>query len=284
MINVAIIDDESLALYNLTRYISDYDELNVVGAFTNPDEFLDCLDNNKVQLVFLDIEMPQINGLDLASKVIQNYPDVEIVFATAYNEYAVNAFELNALDYILKPVSQNRLSKTIEKVTKKIPVANKDNVRIRCFGGFDIIIDEKIIPIKSAKAKEILAYLVHNEGKSLGWMPIADEVWPDAIDDKKLMNNFHVACYALRSFLSENGIESIFEYSRNLYKIDVTKFSCDLYELFDTYKHYKKTKEIIRHPSDFETGEYLENLNYMWSYGMADKVNKMIKELKKASN
>lgn len=283
MINVVNIDDEELAVYNLANYLSKFSEINLIGSFTKISDFLDCLRNNEVHLVFLDIEMPELNGLELAAKLIEEFPTIQIVFVTAYNEYAVDAFELEALDYVLKPINEERLQKTIEKVLKKFPNDSFKSVRIRCLGGFEIIINDKVVPFKYAKAREVLAYLIHNQGKSLGWMAIADEVWPDTYDDKKLMNNFHVACFALRSFLSENGISEIFEYGRNLYKIDESKFTCDYFELLETYKHFKKTKELLHHPSDFETGEYFENQNYVWSIGMADKVSNMIKDLKKAN-
>ena len=262
MIKVAIIDDEQLAVDNLQYFLKQFSDLEVVGATTEVDELMNCLKNNEVQLIFMDIEMPEINGLELASRIIEEYKEIEIIFATAYNQYAVQAFELNAVDYILKPLSMNRIEKTIEKVRKRIPGKREANVLIKCLGGFDIVVNDKIIPFRLSKAKEILAYLIQANGKSMGWMTIADDVWPDALDDKKLMNNFHVASFSLRTFLSENGISNIFDYSRNVYRVDTTQFTCDYLTLIDVYREYKKTKELKVHPMTFKTGEYLENLDY----------------------
>ena len=133
-----------------------------------------------------------------------------------------------------------------------------------------------------SKANDVLAYLINGQGKSLGWMSIADEVWPDSYDDKKLMNNFHVACFSLRTFLNENGIADVFDYSRNLYRVDVEKFECDFLKLHSVYNEYRKTKNVTINPHTFKTGEYLEDLPYIWAYPMAEKVEKMIDELDRA--
>lgn len=284
MINVAIIDDEQLAVDNLVFMLSKFEDVKIVGAFTDSDELFKCLRNNDINLIFMDIEMPEVNGLTLATQVTEEFKDIEIVFATAYNQYAIQAFEVSAIDYILKPLSINRITKAIEKVKRRIPLVNdKDKkVFIKCLGGFEIYIDDKLINFKLSKAKEVLAYLINSYGKSLGWMSIADEVWPDAYDDKKLMNNFHVACFSLRTFLNENGISELFDYSRNLYRVDTTKFECDYIKLNEVYQEYRKTKEVIVPPATFETGAYLEDLPYLWSIRNAEKVEDMIYELNKA--
>ncbi|MDD4213147.1 MAG: response regulator [Bacilli bacterium] len=281
MIKVAIIDDEQLAVDNLQYFLKQFPDLDVVGATTEVDELMNCLKNNEVQLIFLDIEMPEMNGLELASHIIEDYKDIEIIFATAYNQYAVQAFELNAVDYILKPLSMSRIEKTVEKIRKRIPRTRETKVEIKCLGGFDILVNDKIIPFKLTKAKEILAYLIQANGKSVGWMTIADDVWPDALDDKKLMNNFHVASFSLRTFLADNGIANIFDYSRNVYRVDTSKFTCDYLTLIDVYREFKKTKEIKIHPITFKTGEYLENLDYMWAFSTGEKVEQMILEMER---
>ncbi|HEY8444794.1 MAG TPA: response regulator [Bacilli bacterium] len=283
MINVVCIDDERLAVENLKYHLKKFPEINVVGGFTDVQPFYECLQLNDIHLVFMDIEMPGINGLELAAQVLEKYPHIEIVFATAYNQYAVQAFELNAIDYILKPLSPKRIEQTIEKVKSKINIIPKEKkIFIRTFGGFDIFIDDELIPFKFAKAKEVLAYLITKMGKSVGWMTIADDVWPDLYDDKKLMNNFHVASFSLRNFLNENGIGDIYDYSRNLYRIDPTKFECDLFKLHDVYAEYKNTRKILVHPQVFRTGEFLEDLPFVWAYPMAEKVEDMIAELEEA--
>lgn len=284
MIKVAIIDDEQLAVDNLSYILSEFKDIEVVGRFTDSLHLLKFLQGNKVHLIFMDIEMPEISGLELAEQVTAIDKDIEVVFATAYNQYAIKAFEVNAIDYILKPLSKPRIERTIEKIkgriahklTKEVEVPK---VFIKCLGGYDIYINGEVVPFKVSKAKEILAYLINANGKSLGWMTIADDIWPDSYDDKKLMNNFHVASHALRTFLNENNISDIFDYSRNLYRIDSTKFDCDFIQLNNVYNEFRKTNQVIVSPATFDVGEYFEDMPYLWSYPTADKVEKMIREL-----
>lgn len=87
--------------------------------FTDPLEAISQIASIKPHLVFLDINMPQLQGIDAGSRILDLCPETDIVFVTAYDEYAVNAFEIHALDYILKPISKERFEKTINRVLKK---------------------------------------------------------------------------------------------------------------------------------------------------------------------
>ncbi|MFA5542421.1 MAG: response regulator [Bacilli bacterium] len=289
MIKVAIIDDEQLAVDNLSYILSDFKDIEVVGRFTDSTHLMNFLKETQVHLIFMDIEMPEVSGLELAEQVNSLYSEIEVVFATAYNQYAIKAFEVSAIDYILKPLSKARIEKTIENVRKRLThkidrSQEAPKVFIKCLGGYEIYINGVVTPFKVSKAKEVLAYLINSMGKSLGWMTIADDIWPDSYDDKKLMNNFHVASHSLRTFLNDNGISDIYDYSRNLYRIDPDKFECDFLQLHNVYNEYRKTGEILVPPATFDTGEYFEDLPYLWSYSMADKVEKMINELLHAYN
>src|SRR6476660_7067656 len=101
-INCIIIDDEPLARKGLKEYVLDVDFLNLVGEFDNAVKTTDILTKENVQLLFLDIQMPKITGLDFF-KSLKNAPPV--IFTTAYPQYALEGFELNALDYLVKPIS-----------------------------------------------------------------------------------------------------------------------------------------------------------------------------------
>jgi DNA-binding LytR/AlgR family response regulator len=108
-----IIDDEPLARKGLREYIADVEFLQLGGEFDNPLKAMDILINQKVDLVFLDIQMPKMTGLDFL-KTLSSPPLV--IFTTAYPQYAVDGFELNAADYLLKPFSFDRFWKAVVKV------------------------------------------------------------------------------------------------------------------------------------------------------------------------
>lgn len=116
MIKTILVDDEQLALDELRYMLSRYPDLEIIGTYTNPVEALSQIMTQKPNLLFLDIEMPVLGGLNLAKEVMGELKNTEIVFVTAFDEYAVNAFEVNAMDYLLKPVSRDRLDKTLERL------------------------------------------------------------------------------------------------------------------------------------------------------------------------
>ena len=119
-IECIIIDDEPLARKGLKEYIQDTDFLVLAGEFENALKAADILNEKKVQLVFLDIQMPKISGIDFL-RSLQNPP--HIIFTTAYPEYAVEGFELNAADYLLKPFSFDRFLKAVMKVRSLVTAA-----------------------------------------------------------------------------------------------------------------------------------------------------------------
>lgn len=109
-----IVDDEISAINNLSILLKDFcPEIGVIGTAQSVDEAFKLIEQKKPDIVFLDIEMPQKTGFELLKKINQT---IQIVFVTAYNDYAVKAFEVSAVDYLLKPVSIKRLKKTAKKL------------------------------------------------------------------------------------------------------------------------------------------------------------------------
>lgn len=125
MINVIIVDDEPLAQDVLETYIEKIPELHLVKKCNNALEANDALNNEDVDLMFLDIQMPQLTGVDFL-KTLKNPPLV--IFTTAYPNYAIEGFELNALDYLLKPISLERFMKAVNKAIDQIELQKKEPV------------------------------------------------------------------------------------------------------------------------------------------------------------
>lgn len=120
-INALIIDDEELARELVKSYIKDIPELSVIGECSNGFEGIKAIQELKPDLIFLDIQMPKLNGFEML-ELLDNTP--EVIFITAHNQYAINAFEMNAVDYLLKPYSSERLVSAIHKAVDRI--RNKD--------------------------------------------------------------------------------------------------------------------------------------------------------------
>ncbi|MGI6450681.1 MAG: LytR/AlgR family response regulator transcription factor [Desulfitobacteriia bacterium] len=119
MIKAVLVDDEEMALEELAYALEQFENLNVLKTFSDPLEFLKELPNCQPDVIFLDIEMPEVNGFVVCEEILAHKPDILIVFVTAYDEYAIKAFEANALDYVLKPVDMKRLQQTIKKIVSR---------------------------------------------------------------------------------------------------------------------------------------------------------------------
>ena len=110
--NVIIVDDEPLAQEVIETYISKFPSLNLIAKCNNAIEAFEILNSESIDLMFLDIQMPQISGVDFL-KTLSNPP--QVIFTTAYSEYAMDGYELNVVDYLLKPISLERFAKAVNK-------------------------------------------------------------------------------------------------------------------------------------------------------------------------
>lgn len=150
MMNTLIIDDEPLALDVLETYISQMPELNLVGRCSNALEANEMLRKNQIDLIFLDIQMPQLSGVDFI-KTLPNPPMV--IFTTAYSNYALDGFELNAIDYLLKPISLDRFMKAVNKATDQFELRKREETAEAGTPGegvefFFVKADKKLVKIK----------------------------------------------------------------------------------------------------------------------------------------
>ncbi|MFN4234087.1 MAG: LytR/AlgR family response regulator transcription factor [Bacteroidia bacterium] len=119
-----IIDDERLARQELKKLLEKYPEIEIIGECTNAVEALERIPVLNPELIFLDIQMPEMTGFQLLEK-LDEVP--KVIFVTAYDEYALKAFEYNALDYLLKPIQSERLDETIKKVINEKNLSNDKN-------------------------------------------------------------------------------------------------------------------------------------------------------------
>ena len=116
-IKCVIIDDEPLAIKVIENHLKEFQNFEVIGTFNNPITPLALLENGEADVLFLDINMPKMNGLDFAKTLNTK---TNVVITTAYREYAVESYDLNVLDYLVKPIPFNRFLKTINKITQKV--------------------------------------------------------------------------------------------------------------------------------------------------------------------
>ncbi len=117
IVKCIIIDDEPFAIKVIESHLASFKNIELLGSFNNPIEALEVIEQGEVDAIFLDINMPDMNGLDF---IKNSKNDCQIIITTAYREYAVESFELDVLDYLVKPIPFNRFLKTINKLNQVI--------------------------------------------------------------------------------------------------------------------------------------------------------------------
>ena len=119
-LRAVVVDDEQLARDELCYLLDEVGGVEVVGQAGNGLEALDAIGRHSPDLVFLDIQMPGLTGFEVARRVANREPPITVVFVTAFDQYAIDAFTVNAVDYVLKPVDADRLEQTLERVRRRL--------------------------------------------------------------------------------------------------------------------------------------------------------------------
>jgi DNA-binding LytR/AlgR family response regulator len=147
--NVIIVDDEPLALDVLETYISKISELNLIAKCSNALEANEILQGNHIDLIFLDIQMPQVTGIEFIKSL--PHPPM-VIFTTAYSNYALDGFDLNAIDYLLKPISLDRFMKAVNKAIEQHKLTQKadpqDESSLGTGDFFFVKADKKLVKVR----------------------------------------------------------------------------------------------------------------------------------------
>lgn len=123
ILNCVVIDDNEIDKSLLEAYLAKYPFLKITGSFSNPVESLDHLQRVETDLLFVDIDMPVINGIDFMKST--QHPGLNCIFVTAHPEYAAEAFDVQAVDYILKPIKEDRLDRAVQRVLELLEIRSK---------------------------------------------------------------------------------------------------------------------------------------------------------------
>lgn len=162
MINCIIVEDELPAREELKYFLNEEKEIKLIEEFESPLDTLNFLEKNKIDVVFLDINMPDMNGINLGKIISKIYPEVKIIFITAYKDYAVDAFEVKAFDYLLKPYSEERIRNLLKSLVSTKSVDNILN-RNTSLKKITINMDEKIYVLSLSDVD----YIEANEKETL---------------------------------------------------------------------------------------------------------------------
>jgi two-component SAPR family response regulator len=281
LIKTILIDDERPALNNLERLLKGYDQIEIIEAYTDVTKVFEKIKKEKVHMFFLDIDMPKMKGIDAAKKILEIDSNVQIVFVTAYNDYAVDAFEVEATDYVMKPIMKRRLDKTIERVIKRYKDIENDleeENKISCFGNFEIRRGQQEIKWRTSKSEEFIAYLVHNRGEFVHKSKIIEALWPDK-DEKQATKLLHTNVYYVRNGLKSINLDQAITYANKMYKFDMGIIFCDIEEFDKTFSSYEvitsKNVDNLKKTLHLYKGEYFEGNDYYWAMNEQARFSKM---------
>ncbi|KYG91308.1 response regulator [Metasolibacillus sp. FSL K6-0083] len=213
---VILVDDEILPIQRLKKLLinCEIQPIEIVGEFTNPLEVLENINELKPDIIFADIEMPVLNGLELAEKIQEIQPDVEVVFITGYDRYAIDAFNVHAIDYMLKPVRKERLHKTmtrLQSIYSNKLITKNNSTLLQLFGGLKVVLaDGQVQAMKwrTAKAKEVFAYMVSNHEKTILRDALLEMFW-EGVDVNKAVNHLYTTISTIRQTLKKYNLHDI---------------------------------------------------------------------------
>ena len=194
-----------------------------------------ALAQDPIHLAFLDIEMPNKNGLDLAKDLQEIYPNINIIFLTGHDKYAIEAYRIKASDYLLKPLQEDDVLRAFDNLRHPI-VEEENRIKVICFDVFSVLHNGTPITFRRAQALELFAYLVIKRGVSASTEELCDVLWPGSMLDRK--QYLWKIVSDLRKTLEEYGIADIFVKQQDGYAINPSQIKCDYYDFLDGKKEW----------------------------------------------
>ena len=201
-----------------------------VDAFDDQDERLEEAQKNGCDIAFLDIHMRGMNGVEVAKKLKEINPKMNIIFVTDFSEYKGDAMDMKASGYIMKPVTKEDVQRELDDL--RFPIIPKSNVllRVQCFGNFEVFLpDGGLLKFERSRSKKIFAYLVHRQGSSCSTKKIAAVLFEDEPYDTKQQNYVQQLIHSMVKSLKNAGAEEAIVRSYNSLAVNTKVLDCDYY-------------------------------------------------------
>lgn len=279
MLRAIVVDDEWYNLEEIADLVDGTGFIQVIEKHLNPKEALEKAAQTRPDLAFLDIEMPEIDGITLAERLYEVCPGIRVVFITSWNQYAVQAFDLSAIDYILKPIKRERFLHMIDKIKNEFDISDlpTSRIKISCFDTLEVSIGGVPVKWERAKAEELFAYLLLNHDTYIHKETIIQDLWGDYEIGKALKILQTVVC-RVRNIFANMSEEILLDYSQNKYCLLLKDVDCDLIEMENFIARYKfkeeSTFENIEKALTIYKSGFLVQQGYLWSMEKDEKFHK----------
>ncbi|SFE74660.1 Two-component response regulator, SAPR family, consists of REC, wHTH and BTAD domains [Paenibacillus algorifonticola] len=284
---VILIDDEPVMHLIMRKMLAKYAELQIVGAFADTHAAADFLaKNTDVELAFVDISMPGDNGLTFASRLDQVGCKTQIVFVTSHKDYAVDAFELSVLDYLVKPVTQERLERTIHRAlegrkraedsqTANAQTQNANRVSITALGDFSVRNERGRVKWISSKSVELFAYLLLNRGRRISRARLVADIFAGmtSVNAEKYLNT---TVYQLRKSLEPLALRDAIRSENDGYALELADAMIDFEEFERQASKFKRidaaNMEDALNAERLYTGDLFGSKAYVWAIHETDRL------------
>ena len=231
---IMCLDDEPLALRMLEQAVRESRPDADISAFIDQDDLLEQAKQGGCDIALLDIHMRGMNGVELAKKLKEINPKINIIFVTGFSEYTVEAMGLHASGYIMKPVTKEKIDRELSDLRFPILPKNDALLRVQCFGNFDVFLPNgDHVRFERSRSKEIFAYLVHRHGSSCSTREIAAVLFEDEPYDLKQQNYMQQLISAMIKSLRAVGAEAAIVKSYNALSVNPKVLDCDYYRFKD---------------------------------------------------
>lgn len=274
---ILVVDDEPAALRKMERTLKKiYDGRSDVTILC-ADNYIDALacSRGNPSIAFLDVEMPEMTGIELAQRLLKVNPRMNVIFVTAYDDFAREAYSLHASGYVTKPFVLENVENELEHLRFPVDDANvpvtrhnvndtesKKKLRVQCFGNFEVFCNDRPLHFQRRGSKEILAYLVSLHGASATRLEISSAMWESSAEIEQKKDYFRILISALRQTLKKYDAEDVLITSRDSFAVNVQALDCDY------YRYMKGDSSVQNH--------YLGM--FMQQYPWAEEINALLSE------
>jgi two-component SAPR family response regulator len=231
---IIAVDDEKLALEGLMTEIALAAPEAEINGFRSGKAALEyCEGCQRVDVAFLDIEMRGMSGLSLGGKLLDMYPDINLIYTTGYSEYAVDAIGMRCSGYILKPVTAEKIRHELGNLRNPVTEEYDKKLYARTFGRFEAYVDGKPLRFHYQKTKELLAYLIDKRGELASNADIVSALWEDDSPDSSHISYLKNIRTDLSKTIEESGCTDCIVRNRGEMGILTDAIECDYYDYLE---------------------------------------------------
>lgn len=271
-----IIDGNILDIHSLSKELEIFEGIEVLASFEHPLDALNNIKELKPDVLFVEVEIGSYNIVDMVPWFYDVIPDLRVVFVTENDRFAVKAFEVGAIDYLIKPVHKKRLMITITNLRKRIEVPTQQKVMAKSFGSFELYDKNgEIVRWRTRKSKELFIYLWLHSGTTVSRDIILETIFPS--DDLKQSGGLlNTTVYQLRQNLFDLFGDGFLEYINNGYQLNVSIRS-DYETVLSIITSSEYSLANFKQIKSLYSGDFLSHEGYEWATVDTEKITSKVK-------